>query len=97
MAGQIVVTHHRWKPSERPNYCGKLEVVSVHNGKESLYLLDITGGTPQRPYRVQSAMCIPFGTRAMPRNVTGRLPIAVGLYVVDFLKTLNEPAMQAHI
>jgi hypothetical protein len=88
----IEITDHKWLPNANPRLCDKLEVFTSHNGKESWYMLDISGGKGKNNYRVQSAMCIPFGTRASPRNVTGKMPQAVTAWVNDFLATQNAAA-----
>lgn len=83
----ITITDHKWRPNANPRLCDKLEVFTSHNGNESTYMLDIAGGKGR--YRVQSATCIPWGTRAAPRNVTGKMPKAVTAWVADFLATQN--------
>lgn len=87
----IIITGHKWKASTKPNYCGKLEVFTKHDGKTSWYMLDISGGEgqPKRSHHVQSATCIPFGTRASPRNMTNRLPLAVNEWVNAYLLQLD--------
>jgi hypothetical protein len=90
----IVITGHKWSARINPRHCDKLEVYSEHNGNSSSYIIDISGGTTQRPYRVQSVTCIPWGTRAIPRNVTGRMPKAVTAWVSDFLATKNSEILK---
>ena len=86
----IIITGHKWKPSTKPNYCGKLDVFTEHDGRKSWYLLDVSGTMgPKRSHWVQSATCIPFGTRAGPRNVTNRLPLVVNDWVNAFLLQLD--------
>lgn len=85
----IVVTGHKWRPNANPRYCDKLEVFTDHDGKKSWYMLDVSGGKTKTNFRVQSATCIPFGTRAMPRNVTNKMPQAVTAWVDEFLGKLT--------
>ncbi|CAM6053354.1 unnamed protein product [Sphagnum tenellum] len=81
----IIITGHKWSGRINPLHCDKLEVYSEHKGNASSYIIDISGGE-NRPFRVQSATCIPWGTLAYPRNVTGRMPKAITAWVNDFLK-----------
>jgi hypothetical protein len=90
MPNQIVVTGHNFTVHANPRYCDKLEIYSTHNGNQSWYMLDISKGDEKRPARVQSATCIPFGSRAMPRNVTNKMPHAITAWVATFLANRNQ-------
>ena len=87
---KIIVTGHAFKRHENPRYCDKLEVFTTHKGKESWYLIDISKGHGINRPSVQSATCIPLGTRASPRNVTNRMPIVVTEWVNTFLANQGE-------